>query len=301
MQASGDNQHIQSSYSLLIARWATGISLVMLTLQLWRLAEWAWVPCGVYGLDFLVGLTLALIPAYVWIWLRLRSHRVTAIGVGRGLGVAVWWAVLNLLLYGELLIGGVPSNWSVLISERTVIGWEVTYAGVQGILAVSALRAAAILAGAESIWFLLFGSTVRVGLYLFLLVGIARTVPENGRTPGDEFYAIGSLRDFNFWQEHYQRDHPDRGFASSVEELFYINRVVLVSTQWYRYEMSVGPRDEAGRIGSYQARATRLHPRGWCRSFFTDESRVIRSTAEDRPATAADPPLQGSQPSALPR
>jgi hypothetical protein len=56
--------------------------------------------------------------------------------------------------------------------------------------------------------------------------------------------------------------------------------------------MAAGRPDASGSITGYEAWATLdQQPRGFCRNFFTNESRTIRFTREDRRANAADPKL----------
>lgn len=64
----------------------------------------------------------------------------------------------------------------------------------------------------------------------------------------------------------------------------------------YRFTYTPGPRDTAEMITGYtiSARPLKYHKLGGRtgeRSFFTDQSGVIRATREDRAATAADRPL----------
>ncbi len=62
------------------------------------------------------------------------------------------------------------------------------------------------------------------------------------------------------------------------------------SKNGYRFTYIPGPRDADGKIGSYTITA-RPRNHGTDRNFFTDETAVIRATAEDRLATAKDPPI----------
>ena len=62
----------------------------------------------------------------------------------------------------------------------------------------------------------------------------------------------------------------------------------------YRFTFTPGPRDEEGKITSYGLTARPLtYKRTSCRSFFTDETGVIRATEKDRLATINDPPVGG--------
>ena len=60
----------------------------------------------------------------------------------------------------------------------------------------------------------------------------------------------------------------------------------------YRFTYWPGPRDVKGQIATYTIAARPLeYGKTGSRSYFTNESAVIRATAEDRDATAQDPPL----------
>jgi len=66
----------------------------------------------------------------------------------------------------------------------------------------------------------------------------------------------------------------------------------------YRFTYTPGPRDAKGAINSYTIIARpikygKVYAEGkMVRSFFTDQSGIIRFTSEERPATATDPVLQ---------
>ena len=59
----------------------------------------------------------------------------------------------------------------------------------------------------------------------------------------------------------------------------------------YRFSYTPGPADASGRISTYRAEARPVNYR-LMRSFLVDESGVLRSTEEDRPAKADDPEVQ---------
>jgi hypothetical protein len=274
---------------------AAGISLVLLALQVCRFAAWSMDPCTPRGMVGWVWPMFALVPPYVWISLRLRGHADPKI-IGRALSVAMWWGVVNFVVAVIVIASNTGLRRSPeVMTSGDLLGW-FAYAGIQGILAISAGRAAWTMPGAESIWRLLFGSTVRVGLYLLVLLLIALVPqPMIGRQPSEEARAIGQLRMLGSGQQAYESLHPERGYAATVEELMaenFISPGAMVSTRWYRFTLTAGAQDLSGRISSYQAWATRLEPRHMCRSYFTDESGIIRVTKEDRPATAADRALQ---------
>jgi len=62
----------------------------------------------------------------------------------------------------------------------------------------------------------------------------------------------------------------------------------------YRFTYAPGPPDKAGHIQSYAVTARpSVYGATGNRSYFTDQSGVIRMTSEDRSATATDSPLGG--------
>ena len=68
----------------------------------------------------------------------------------------------------------------------------------------------------------------------------------------------------------------------------------------YVFEYVASDNDGDGTLDAYQVSASPIEYRKTgTRSFFTDKSGVIRSTKEDRSATAADPPVS-PQPPELP-
>jgi hypothetical protein len=90
--------------------------------------------------------------------------------------------------------------------------------------------------------------------------------------------------------------HPDQGFAATLSELGQGSSADIIDQQLasgrkvqYTFAIIVGPADFRGRITTYTmvARPKRLGRDG-VRSFFADESGVIRATGEDRPPTVLD-------------
>ena len=270
----------------------------MLGLQVGRFAYMSGVPCAPLGVGEVIWPTVTLIPPYIWILLRLESPKAGAIAIGRALGAAMWWSAINFLAATAIIRADLLAWWSDLLTYWDVAGW-FGYAGIQVVLAASAAGAAWTLTGAGKIWYLLFGSAVRVGLYLFPIVVLAEiqagTIIE--RQPGGEAIAIGALRTLNAGQQAYSSMHPERGYASTVAELQAARAApaerFLEDGPLYRYEFTAGPREASGKVNSYQARAT-FHrpPYGICRSFFTDESGVIHFSFGGRPATASDEAIQ---------
>ena len=115
----------------------------------------------------------------------------------------------------------------------------------------------------------------------------------------DEASAVGAIRSINTAQSAYAEKHLDKGFAATLSELgqgpgagFIDQELASGRKMHYTFAMIAGPADSRGRITKYTVVALpeRFGNDGW-RCFFTDESRIIRFTAEDRPPTVLDPAL----------
>ena len=99
-------------------------------------------------------------------------------------------------------------------------------------------------------------------------------------------------------QSEYARENPDKGFATSLEDLGNDSRgslidSVLASGTKSEYEFilwTAGPNSQ-GRVSRFFVVARPQKYQEGERSFFIDESGVERFTAENRAATAADPPV----------
>jgi hypothetical protein len=117
--------------------------------------------------------------------------------------------------------------------------------------------------------------------------------------PHYESSAVGSVRTINTAQIEYARIHPDKGFASSLAELGpkpgdALIDEFLAKGRRYRYVilLTAAPPDPSGHITQYTVTARpQKYGKYGTRCFFSDESGVIRFTAEDRAPTAQDPAL----------
>ena len=113
-----------------------------------------------------------------------------------------------------------------------------------------------------------------------------------------EASAVSSLRNLNTAQVEYARAYPDKGFASSLGELgptgYSLISAVLASGKkdGYIFNLMASPSDSGGKVVRYTITARpRRYGDDTVRSFFTDESGVLRFTSENRAATAQDPTL----------
>jgi len=110
---------------------------------------------------------------------------------------------------------------------------------------------------------------------------------------------VSSLRTLNTAQVTYWGGDEKKGFARSLEQLGprgedLIDPVLATGKKGgYHFVLVPGPVEANGTIRHYiiSARPSKVLVKGQ-RSFFTDESDVIRSTSENRAATASDPTIQ---------
>ena len=99
-------------------------------------------------------------------------------------------------------------------------------------------------------------------------------------------------------QSEYAREHPDKGFATSLEELGNDSRGSLIDSvlgsgtkSGYEFILWTAGPNSQGRVSRFFVVARPQRYQEGVRSFFIDESGVERFTAENRAATAADPPM----------
>ncbi len=120
------------------------------------------------------------------------------------------------------------------------------------------------------------------------------------RTAANESAAVGSLRALATAQVSFSEEHPAKGFAISLADLgptlgtSDIDSALANGTKsGYTFALTPGTPDRKGHITRFaiSARPQVFEKTGY-RSFFTDESGVIRYTSENRPATASDSALQ---------
>ncbi len=138
-------------------------------------------------------------------------------------------------------------------------------------------------------------------LAVLVMVGLsygARVVMEGPRT-GPEAYAISSVRDVVTSQITYSETIGGGTYADSLDLLYSSNLIdsVLASgtKEGYTVTVSTGAGNASfavyARPITYDEPTNRNPRRRSTRSFFTDETGVIRYTAENRPATVDDTPL----------
>jgi len=259
-------------------------------------------------------LALVLAGPYIVLVLRLLRPRQGAFRQAEGAGLA--GLLLSGLLAALILTltfspGDGWRKWELwaLLGGYSFLAW------IQWVLYRNARRIQ------ESLWLELSqkpkwgGSTVLHFVYYFallLLMGVA--VPSLIRSPmaANEVTAIGALRSLQVAARTYQEQFKN-GYPASLATLLPLPRGTQASCtaadlidhslasgqkSGYRIEYRPGPAIEdppAGCPPGVKSYTITVQPLRYgetgMRSFFTDETRVIRSTGDDRAATTADPPI----------
>jgi type IV pilus assembly protein PilA len=127
-------------------------------------------------------------------------------------------------------------------------------------------------------------------------------LPKTNELNSIESAAAATLRTLNTALVTYATTYPEQGYAPSLQDLSgqsdqepapdharlidsaFLQEPAIKNGYEFRYARS-------GRE-HYQITATPVQPGAGLPSFFSDETSIIRSTAEARPANANDPPLE---------
>lgn len=130
---------------------------------------------------------------------------------------------------------------------------------------------------------------------------MAQTMNRQEKARADEENCVTDLRTFNVAQITYRAEHEQEGFASNFQSLGPKGDTLIDSTlasgekDGYRFRLIVDRQSSHRTIGHYAITAVpveRIAPNQ--RSFFTDETGVIRFTQQKRPPTVKDSPLLGT-------
>jgi hypothetical protein len=115
---------------------------------------------------------------------------------------------------------------------------------------------------------------------------------------GNQAAAVHSILTVEKCAAAYSSDHPESGYPASLALLGQSGSncvepgLATGTSHGYTFAYTAGPKDAQGRVLTYTVTA---RPEDFRRSgdvnYFLDETGVIRSTPEDRPSTAQDPPL----------
>jgi len=156
-------------------------------------------------------------------------------------------------------------------------------------------------------------SAMTTGVLFFVYLVIAATaIPSTlrSRTSANESSAVGVLRTLNTSAVTYAEIYPKTGFPEKVAAFgppapgsqaspaaadLLDARIACADPSCvkseYRFTYTLTAKGPPGTAFTYVARPVE-YGRNGIRSFFTDQTGIIRGTGDDRAATAADPPLQ---------
>ncbi len=279
-------------------------------------SRWLWVARGatlLLLLLFIVGLTTGgpvglIFPILFYFGALINLRRKT---LKAGLAYAAVGSVLVLLFgFGGAVLFASLSGLHTLKDTLALGAGILAIVAVLGTLVASVIRVYRIL-GREAIdrGKLVEGAVVAIICLIVMTLSPAMSDPfRHNQTRANQASAVGSVRTINTAEITYASSYTE-GFSPSLAALGegppgaspsrsaagLIDPVLASGTKsGYTFTYTPGPRDSNGRINSYTVVARPIkYGKTGLRSFFTDESGVIRQTAEDRPATAKDPPLAG--------
>jgi hypothetical protein len=142
---------------------------------------------------------------------------------------------------------------------------------------------------------------IRLGAGGFAAVCVLAIIPNLVTRPiPNEASVVGSLRTITIAELEFAKAHPERGFARTLEDLGPASSdpqidPTLASGQKssYLFTLVPGDVDASGKTTRFSVLARPLKfKRDGDRSFYTDQSGLIRYTKENRHANANDSPLQ---------
>lgn len=283
-------------------RWVWGVRAAATTpLVLFVTAvSWLYVPHGQCSEAPAAPAVLAFDSSPVWIPYLYILWRLRRGADKRGLRWAVVWGSLVSILTTIGLFSGEETPHVVLIG----LGLFALFHAAMVTGAVKAYRAALV---ENPNWPTPPRGYVPVIAYVLLLMLVAVAIPSNLRTRREPnpAMAVGSLRAINVAEVTYA-DTYKTGFSPNLAALQdggagaspSATRAGLIDgvlaggkKTGYTFVYSPGPKNQAGRIVSYTVVARPLDDTCGNRSFFTDESGVIRQTEANRAATVKDPAL----------
>ncbi len=262
------------------------------------------------GLLFLV-LLLALPPALPYIWILVRlGGRARQKGLALSVVIGAWAFLSGVLILG-ILSGEATDPCRIHLVNASLFPITALFALVQIVLVPVGIKTSYVLQRATDEKFELGRAILKRALYLglplLLLCLIAVPNVLRSRSAAGQASSVGSLRTINTAEITYASTYsagysatlaslapPAAGAQPSATAAGLIDSVLAGGVKsGYRFEYKPGP-VEKGRVDSYTvtARPVKYETCGY-NSYFSDESDVIRSTGEDRPATAQDLPLAG--------
>lgn len=248
---------------------------------------------GNYLASVILTLVVVSIP-FVLIALRLWEQ-----DEKRGLALAATWGTLTFLFTAVMVVGivrgrlrGYPSGPDLLL------------------VALLGLTSGAMVAGAIKAYFTMAREAwgvrillraigeVAIGILLVVMVA-AFTMPTMGYNPkGNHARAVRAIRKIQGCAARYAVRHPDRGFPRTLAELgpgaddCIDARLATGAANFYRYTYTPGAPDAKGFIREYTLQAHPSHFEQGVIHYVSDQTGVIRWTAESRDAGPQDPPIK---------
>ena len=150
---------------------------------------------------------------------------------------------------------------------------------------------------------------VALAVIVFAAISInlpAQDQKTSAHLQGDQASAVGCLRSINTAEAYYQKQYkigwsptlaslgvPQEGTKPSASAAGVLdNSLTGGKRNNYVFIYIAGKPDASGKISTYAVTASPAKWREGMWSFFTDDTGIIRGTAENRPARASDPPLR---------
>lgn len=269
-----------------------GVTLAIYLAALIGLAQEAANPCGRARLALPLIILLALLPQ-VAILYCLLTKRTTF-----GLIMATFWGLLMvfpLLLCLRPLGRNVSSAWDVVTIAIPYCVLQVLM-GISGYVALGAYWRAQPSSAYGPAVIVLAADLAAIVMLVFSSSPLMRHTMANSAS------AVGCMRTINTSEVTYASTYPEVGFAhlaalggvgGSTSGAGLIDEVLAGGEKsGYRFAIKLGPPDAKGVITTYAVTARPVEHACDQRSFFSDQTGIIRQTSQDRAATAQDPPLQ---------
>jgi type IV pilus assembly protein PilA len=267
------------------------LRMVKVTARLTLVVPAIWVLVGCIDL-FPVGLLFA--AAFVWFCKWLLSHLDRKEGLTGAVGVGVATICL-IVVFSQMLTPG----------QDEMNGWERVIVGLLFLLP-AALIASAIKAywgmgsarGNGWAWMAGLGWGVVYFLIVFLSFGSYSATLQRSGQAANQASAVNSIRDINTCAAAYRLRHPEQGYPPRLATLgpageqCIDGRLATGRKSGYRFTYSPGAAGEKVHIETYTLTARPAkHGATGMQSYYSDQTQLIRTTLEDRPATITDPPL----------
>jgi hypothetical protein len=286
LQSDLRNPDARFSFWLTVVRYCSIVSLLIILIPAYL--SFSQEPRPLLSLSIL---TVPCLP-YAWIFWRLATAP-SLTAVKRSLASAIATGVFSLsicILFFATLSFEAAGSFPYLVAVVALL--QIT-------LVTSSIKSYTLFKCTSGDNLVLIS---RLAAPVFLWVIGAFIVPimiNSSLRASPEASSIGYLRILNTAQVFYRDSHQKTGFARSLSELGPAPGADLIDAvlasgkkSEYTFVISALPPDEQGRTTKYTivARPMRYNRSG-TRSFFTDESGIVRSTTANRAATVDDDPL----------